>query len=90
MTIDRPMDLGPRYWAALSVASVFGATGGDVLSHDLGLGHWRGVPVLLLLGVVVVLLCVAGMYLVATRSQSRNERRARINRPVTTAREART
>ena len=54
MTSDRPMALGPRYWGALSVASVFGATGGDVLSHDGGLGHWRGVPVLLLLSWTVV------------------------------------
>ncbi len=50
----RPAALGPRYWAALSVASVFGATLGDVLSHDLHLGHWRGVPPLLLLGWLVV------------------------------------
>ena len=39
----------------------------------------------IILGVVVVLLCVAGMYLVATRNQSRKERRAR-RRPA--AREA--
>ena len=54
MTTGRPMALGPRYWTALAVASVFGATGGDVLSRDFGLGHWRGVPVLLLLGFIVV------------------------------------
>ena len=50
----RPAALGPRYWTALSVASVFGATLGDVLSHDLHLGHWRGVPPLLLLCWLVV------------------------------------
>ena len=50
----RPTALGPRYWTALSIASVFGATLGDVLSHDLHLGHWRGVPPLLLLGWLVV------------------------------------
>ena len=33
---------GPRYWAALSLASVFGANLGDTVSHDLHLGHWRG------------------------------------------------
>ncbi|HEY1641589.1 MAG TPA: sugar ABC transporter permease [Streptosporangiaceae bacterium] len=43
----------------------------------------------IIIGVVVVLLCVAGMYLVVTRSQTRNERRARIYRPAKTAREAR-
>ena len=33
---------GPRYWAALSAASVFGANGGDSFAHELHLGHWRG------------------------------------------------
>jgi multiple sugar transport system permease protein len=43
----------------------------------------------IILGVVVVLLCVAAMYLVVTRNQSRNERRARTYRQPKTAREAR-
>jgi uncharacterized membrane-anchored protein len=34
--------LGPRYWTAISLASVFGANMGDFVSHDLHLGHWRG------------------------------------------------
>lgn len=34
--------LGPRYWAIIAVASVFGADLGDVVSHDLHGGHWRG------------------------------------------------
>ncbi len=33
---------GPRYWAALCLASVFGANLGDTVSHELHLGHWRG------------------------------------------------
>lgn len=48
-TNSRTASLGPRYWAGLSIASVFGAGLGDVLSHDLRLGHWRGVPPLALL-----------------------------------------
>lgn len=35
--------LGARYWTALSIASVFGAGLGDVISRDLHAGHWRGV-----------------------------------------------
>ncbi len=38
-----------RYWTALVLASIAGANLGDFGSHDLGLGHWRGVPVLLLM-----------------------------------------
>ncbi len=48
----RPANLpapGPRYWAALCVASVFGANVGDFVSHVLHLGHVRGLPVLALL-----------------------------------------
>ena len=33
---------GPRYWAAISLASVFGANMGDLVSHTLHMGHWRG------------------------------------------------
>jgi uncharacterized membrane-anchored protein len=38
-----------RYWAAMSIASVFGASLGDFISHNLHLGHWRGVPPLAVL-----------------------------------------
>ncbi len=41
--------LGPRYWTALCLASIFGADLGDFAAHSLGLGHWRGLPVLALL-----------------------------------------
>lgn len=41
--------LGARYWVAMSVASVFGASLGDFISHDLHLGHWRGLPPLAVL-----------------------------------------
>ncbi len=40
---------GPRYWGALCVASVFGANLGDFVSHNLHLGHVRGLPVLAVL-----------------------------------------
>jgi uncharacterized membrane-anchored protein len=39
---------GPRYWLAITVASVFGANLGDFVSHDLHLGHVRGLPPLAL------------------------------------------
>ena len=38
--------LGLRYWLALCSASVLGANLGDVLSRELELGYWRGLPVL--------------------------------------------
>src|SRR5947209_3230331 len=44
-----------RYWVAISVASVFGANLGDLASHDLHLGHWRGLPVLAALFALVLL-----------------------------------
>ena len=38
--------LGPRFWAALCLASIFGANVGDFFAHDLGLGHLGGLPFL--------------------------------------------
>src|ERR1700743_800379 len=38
--------LGPRYWAALCIASIFGANMGDFCAHNLGLGHVAGLPFL--------------------------------------------
>ena len=44
----------PGYWVAISIASVFGANLGDFVSHDLHLGHWRGlVPLGLILAGVL-------------------------------------
>ena len=43
-----------RYWVAISIASVFGANMGDLVSHDLHLGHWRGLPVLAALFALVL------------------------------------
>src|SRR5436853_7742351 len=34
--------IAPRYWTAILVASMAGANTGDFFSHDLHLGHTRG------------------------------------------------
>ena len=36
--------LDARYWLAITLASIFGANLGDLISHDLHMGHIRGVP----------------------------------------------
>jgi uncharacterized membrane-anchored protein len=46
---------GPRYWTAISIASVFGANLGDFVSHDLHLGHMRGLPALALIFAAILL-----------------------------------
>src|ERR1700694_3787724 len=47
--------LGARYWAALCLASIFGANMGDLFAHNLGLGHVAGLPYLALaLAIVLV------------------------------------
>jgi uncharacterized membrane-anchored protein len=47
--------LGARYWAALCLASIFGANMGDFFARVLGLGHVAGLPFLALaLAIVVV------------------------------------
>jgi uncharacterized membrane-anchored protein len=46
-TIHLPA-LGPRYWTALCIASIFGANMGDFFAHDVGLGHVAGLPFLAL------------------------------------------
>ena len=38
--------LGPRYWLALCIASVFGANMGDFFARNIGLGHVAGLPFL--------------------------------------------
>jgi uncharacterized membrane-anchored protein len=47
--------LGVRYWAALCLASIFGANMGDFFAHNLGLGHVAGLPYLALALVIVLL-----------------------------------
>jgi uncharacterized membrane-anchored protein len=46
--------LGPRYWAALCLASIFGANMGDLFARNLGLGHVAGLPYLAIALVVVI------------------------------------
>jgi uncharacterized membrane-anchored protein len=48
--------LGARYWAALCLASIFGANMGDFFAHDLGLGHVGGLPLLALALIIVVVI----------------------------------
>jgi uncharacterized membrane-anchored protein len=47
--------LGPRFWAALCLASVFGANMGDFFAHNLGLGHVAGLPFLALAFAVILI-----------------------------------
>lgn len=46
--------LAPHYWLVLSIASVAGANTGDFVAEYLGIGHVRGLPVLVLALVVIM------------------------------------
>jgi uncharacterized membrane-anchored protein len=46
--------LGARYWAALCLASIFGANMGDFFARNLGLGHVAGLPFLALPLAIVI------------------------------------
>ncbi len=48
--------LGPRFWAALCLASIFGANMGDYFAHDIGLGHVAGLPFLAAAFVLVLVI----------------------------------
>jgi uncharacterized membrane-anchored protein len=47
--------LGGRFWAALCLASVFGANMGDFFAHNLGLGHVTGLPFLALAFAIILI-----------------------------------
>jgi uncharacterized membrane-anchored protein len=47
--------LGPRYWVALCLASIFGANMGDLFARNLGLGHVAGLPFLAVALAMVIL-----------------------------------
>ncbi len=47
--------IDPRYWAALTLASVFGANTGDFAARTLHLGHVSGLPYLAAIFVVILL-----------------------------------
>ena len=55
MKVNHVPSLGAKYWAALIIASIFGANTGDFLADQLGLGHLAGLPVLAVLFAVVLL-----------------------------------
>ena len=46
---------GARYWAALCIASIFGANMGDFFARNIGLGHVDGLPFLALALAVVII-----------------------------------
>ena len=46
--------VAPRYWTAILAASMCGANTGDFLSHNLHLGHWRGLPPLAILFLAIL------------------------------------
>jgi uncharacterized membrane-anchored protein len=46
--------LGPRYWSALCLASIFGANMGDFFARNLGLGHVDGLPFLAMTFAIVI------------------------------------
>lgn len=48
--------LAPHYWVVLSIASVAGANTGDFVSEYLGIGHVRGLPVLVLALVTILVM----------------------------------
>jgi len=51
--------LNVRFWAALCLASIFGANLGDFFAHNIGLGHIAGLP---FLAVAFALVLVAERY----------------------------
>lgn len=55
MQIRHMPNVGARYWAAISMASVFGTNLGDLYAHDSGLGLIGGVPILAALAAIVFL-----------------------------------
>jgi uncharacterized membrane-anchored protein len=55
MQIRHMPNVGARYWAAISMASLFGTNLGDLYAHDSGLGLIGGVPILAALAAVVFL-----------------------------------
>src|SRR5580692_3762359 len=46
---------GPRYWAALCIASIFGANMGDFFARNIGLGHVAGLPFLAVALAIVII-----------------------------------
>src|ERR1700732_4946915 len=53
MQVENLPSITPRYWTAILVASMCGANTGDFLSHNLHLGHTRGLPPLAALFLII-------------------------------------
>jgi len=54
MQITHVPTIGKKYWAALILASIFGANTGDLLADAVGLGHIAGLPFLAVLFALVI------------------------------------
>jgi uncharacterized membrane-anchored protein len=47
MRIRHVPEIGPRYWAGIALASVFGTNMGDFYAHESGFGLLGGLPILI-------------------------------------------
>jgi uncharacterized membrane-anchored protein len=56
MQIRHMPKVSPRYWTAITLASLFGTNLGDVYAHDSGLGLLGGLPILAALAALVFLI----------------------------------
>src|ERR1700692_3049952 len=54
MQVKNLPSITPRYWTAILVASMCGANTGDFLSHNLHLGHTRGLLPLAALFLIIL------------------------------------
>ena len=54
MQVKNLPSITPRYWTAILVASMCGANTGDLLSHNLHLGHTRGLAPLVALFLIIL------------------------------------
>ena len=54
MQVKNVPEITPRYWTAILVASMCGANTGDFLSHNLHLGHTRGLLPLAALFLIIL------------------------------------
>jgi hypothetical protein len=54
MQVNHVPTIGKKYWAALILASIFGANTGDFLADGIGLGHIYGLPFLAALFAIVM------------------------------------
>ena len=55
MRVETGLTIGPRYWAAMFVASMCGANLGDFVADELHIGHLRGLPALTVLFAIIVI-----------------------------------